>query len=141
MFRDERHSPSRLSRPGISSDLMRLDQWLWAVRVYKTRTLSVTAIRAGHVKLNGEPTKPAHEVRAGELVTAQTPSVLRALKVVAAPTARVSAKLVGQFAEDLTPPEQLQRRVEPGFSPPPRRPKGAGRPTKRDRRALDQLEL
>ena len=119
---------------------MRLDQWLWAVRVYKTRSLAAGAIKAAHVTVNGQPAKPAHAVRAGQMVVALAGEITRTLKVIGAPPSRVGAKLVPQFAEDLTPPEELQKKREPNFIPVILRPKGAGRPTKRERRELDDLE-
>jgi len=119
---------------------MRLDQWLWAVRIYKTRTLAGEAIRGGHVKIGGASTKPAHEVRSGEVITAGVNQMTRTLRVIGAPASRVGAKLVQQFAEDLTPPEEYARRREARLLPPGFRPKGAGRPTKRERRELDALE-
>ena len=119
---------------------MRLDQWLWAVRVYRTRPLAVAAIKGGHVKLNGLPTKPAREVNPGEIITAQTDSLLRTLRVIGSPSSRVGAKLVPQYAEDLTPPEELERAKARALIPVPTRPKGMGRPTKRDRRILDQMD-
>jgi len=120
---------------------MRLDLWLWAVRVYKTRPLAVEAIKGGHVKLNGQPTKPAREVHPGELITAQAGAIQRTLRVIGNPNARIGAPLVPQFAEDLTPPEEYQKAKESGLSALPIRPKGAGRPTKKERRNLDSLNL
>lgn len=118
---------------------MRIDQWLWAVRIYKTRTLAAAAIRGGHVRLDGAPVKPAREVRPGELVTARAGDLTRTLRVVGHPPSRIAARLVPQFAEDLTPPEEYQRRREAASQGAPVRPKGAGRPTKRERRALDDF--
>jgi len=118
---------------------MRLDQWLWAVRVLKTRTLAADGIKGGHVRINGEPCKPAREVRPGDTVVARVGIMTRTVRVIAAPPSRVSAKLVAQFAEDLTPPEEYARRPEPNFLPPMFRPQGAGRPTKRDRRSMERL--
>lgn len=120
---------------------MRLDQWLWAVRLYKTRTLAAEAIKAGHVKVNGDAAKPARELKAGDTVEALCGHVRRTLKALGAPESRVGAKLVPQFAEDLTPPEELNRAKDPVFVTPIFRPKGAGRPTKRERRQLDGLEF
>jgi ribosome-associated heat shock protein Hsp15 len=119
---------------------MRLDQWLWAVRVYKTRSLAAEAVKAAHVTVNGQPSKPAHTVRAGEMVVARVGILTRTLKVLAAPPSRVGAKLVPEFAEDLTPPEEYEKPREPNFLPAILRPKGAGRPTKRERRELEELE-
>ena len=118
---------------------MRLDQWLWNVRVYKTRTNATDAIKAAHVTVNGLPAKPAREVRAGEMIVAQVGDITRTVRVIAFPSSRVGAKLVPDFAEDLTPPEEYSKRREPNFIPPILRPKGAGRPTKRDRREIDGL--
>jgi ribosome-associated heat shock protein Hsp15 len=119
---------------------MRLDQWLWAVRVYKSRTLAAVATKGGRVKVNGEATKPSHVTKTGELVTARVDAMTRTLRVIAAPPSRVGAKLVPQFAEDLTPPEEIAKRHDPNYLPPAFRAKGAGRPTKRERRLLDGLE-
>ena len=116
---------------------MRLDQWLWAVRLYKSRSLAVEAIRSGRVLVNGAPTKPAHESKAGEVVEAQMPFITRTLKVLGIPPSRVAAKLVGAYAEELTPPAEFELARErarlPGMRPP-----GSGRPTKRERRELDE---
>ena len=116
---------------------MRLDQWLWAVRVFKTRSLAADAIKAGHVHVNGQPCKPSREARAGETVVAQVGILTRTVRVIAAPPSRMGAKLVAQFAEDLTPPEEYAKRPEPNLLPPMLRPKGTGRPTKRDRREIE----
>ena len=116
---------------------MRLDQWLWAVRVFKTRTLAVAAIKAGHAKVNGANTKPAHEARAGETVTVRIGVITRTLRVIGAPASRVAGKLVAEFAEDLTPPEEYDKQRVVRFLPGARA-RGAGRPTKRERRELDE---
>jgi len=119
---------------------MRLDQWLWAVRVFKSRSLAVEAIKGGLVKVNGARTKPAHEPRAGEMIVARVGIMTRTVRFLAAPKSRVGAKLVAEFAEDLTPPEEYAKRPEPYLTPPGLRPRGAGRPTKRERRLLDHLD-
>jgi len=119
---------------------MRLDQWLWAVRVYKSRSLAADAIKGGLVKVDGERSKPAHEPKAGELIVARVGIMTRTLRCIAAPKSRVAAKLVLDFAEDLTPIEEREKRPEPNLLPPGFRPRGSGRPTKRDRRALDEFE-
>jgi ribosome-associated heat shock protein Hsp15 len=119
---------------------MRLDQWLWAVRVYKSRSRAAEEIKAGHAKVNGERSKPAHEPKPGDLVTARVGIMTRTLRYLAAPKSRVAAKLVPDFAEDLTPPEERARRLQPNLLPPGFRPKGTGRPTKRERRALEDLD-
>ena len=117
---------------------MRLDQWLWAVRVFKTRALAVAGIKAGHANVNGENTKPAHEARAGEIVTVRIGVMTRTLRVIGAPPSRVAGKLVAQFAEELTPPEEYEKQRAAAFGVPGARARGAGRPTKRERRELDE---
>ena len=125
---------------------MRLDQWLWAVRVFKTRSLSADAIKAGRVQVQGQPRKPAHEVRQGELIVIRmvhgSEPWTRTLRVLGSPSSRTSAKLVAEFAEDLTPAEELAkwRAPAPNLLPPGFRAKGSGRPTKRDRREIDEME-
>ncbi len=117
---------------------MRLDQWLWAVRIYKTRTNAADAVKGGHVQINGQPCKPAREMKAGDLVVARAGEITRTLRFVAAPPSRVAAKLVAQFTEDLTPPEEYSKRREPNFIPIMLRDRGSGRPTKKERRELDE---
>jgi ribosome-associated heat shock protein Hsp15 len=116
---------------------MRLDQWLWAIRVYKSRSLAVAAIRSGHARVNEVPAKPAHTVRPGDRIAVKTETLLRTFKVLALPDSRVGAPLVRDYTEELTPPEEFARAKEAAllrrqFSPP-----GAGRPTKRARRSME----
>lgn len=121
---------------------MRLDVWLWSVRIYKTRTVAADAIKAGHVRIGGQSAKPSREVREGDLIEAEIVEMTRTVKVRGFPKSRVGAKLVAEFVEELTPPEEFEkRRREPNLLPPGFRPRGTGRPTKRDRRELDDLGL
>lgn len=116
---------------------MRLDQWLWTVRLYRTRTLAQAAIKAGHVTVDQQAVKPARELRTGETVAARTGDITRTYRVSGFPKSRIAAKLVPEFAQDLTPPEEFERvkakEAESAF-----RPQGLGRPTKRDRRQVDR---
>lgn len=91
---------------------MRVDQWLWSVRVYKTRTASKTALKAGRVSIDGQPVKPAREVRSGEIVAANFGGMTRTFRVVDTPPSRIGAKLVARYAEELTSEEQFQRARE-----------------------------
>lgn len=118
---------------------MRLDQWLWTVRLYRTRTLATVAIRNGWVTVNGDVVKPAREVQPGQQIQARTGDITRTYRVLGAPMTRVSAPLVAQFAEDLTPASELERRRAPAPPGVAIRPRGAGRPTKRERRTIDQV--
>ena len=117
----------------------RLDVWLWAVRVYRTRSAASEAIRGGYVRVGDAPSKPSHVVKPGEVISARVNQMVRTLKVLQCPASRVGAKLVAEYAEDLTPPEEYERRREANLLPPGFRPAGTGRPTKRDRRDLDDF--
>lgn len=117
----------------------RLDKWLWAVRLFKTRSLATDACRAGSVAVNDLPAKPARDVHVGETVTVKQGLVLRTLRVVGMPRSRVAAKLVPDFCADLTPPEEWEKAKDQRVQNLLEREKGSGRPTKRDRRALERL--
>ncbi len=119
---------------------MRLDQWLWAVRACKTRSLAVTELRAGRVRVNGNVVKPAHAVRPGEIVTVRIGILCRTLRVIDSPRSKVGAPQVALYAEDLTPEAEYTRAREESRLRATQRPTGAGRPTKRERRALDTFE-
>ena len=115
-------------------DATRVDKWLWAVRLCKTRSAATELCTAGHVKVNGAPAKPAHPVRVGDRVEAHHHGRERILEVVKIIEKRVSAPLAAECLVDHSPP------------PPPKewyttfaRDPGAGRPTKKDRRTLDRL--
>jgi ribosome-associated heat shock protein Hsp15 len=119
---------------------VRIDKWLWAVRLFKTRSLATVACRAGHVKFQGESVKPSHVVRIGQVFNARTGDLNRTVKVTGLLEKRVGAKLVDQYLEDLTPAAEYLRAAEDRKLPQaPKRPKGAGRPTKKERRQLEQL--
>jgi len=110
-----------------------------AVRLYKTRTLAADACRRGDVLVNGQTAKPSREVRIGETIRAKTGHITRTVCVGGLIEKRVSAPVAAQNAEDLTRPEEYARPREKDFSSGIVRPKGAGRPTKRDRRKLEEL--
>ncbi len=118
---------------------MRLDQWIWAVRLYRTRTLAADAVRSGHVRIDGKPAKPARPVKPGEVIAALTGSITRIYRVVGHPVTRVGAPEVSNYAEDITPAPPTRAPEDPSQPVPIRRPRGAGRPTKRERRILENL--
>jgi ribosome-associated heat shock protein Hsp15 len=124
-------------KPPVTS--VRLDKWLWAVRVYKTRALATAACRKGWVEIDGHAAKASHDVRRGETIVARTDVMTRTVKAVALLEQRVGAALVANYAEDLTPASEYAKRPEPSLGPPVFRPPGAGRPTKKERRALEQF--
>lgn len=117
----------------------RLDKWLWSVRVFKTRSLASDACRAGSVSVNEQVAKPARDVHPGETVTVRQGLILRTLRVVSVPHSRVGPKLVSNFCTDLTPQEEFEKARQNPVQQLLAREKGSGRPTKRDRRLLDQF--
>lgn len=119
-------------------DRVRLDKWLWAVRLYKSRSLAAAACEAGHVKINGARVRPSRAVHPGEIITAQTGRLNRTVKVLALLECRVGASLVPNYLEDLTPPEEFARAREAPSAPPVQYPRGWGRPTKKHRRQLGE---
>jgi ribosome-associated heat shock protein Hsp15 len=107
--------------------------------VFKTRALASEACHAGHVKIGGQRVKPSRAVHPGETITAQVGEIQRTVRVIALLDRRIGAALVPQYLEELTPVEELQRPRAPVVAPLFHRPKGSGRPTKRDRRLLEQM--
>jgi ribosome-associated heat shock protein Hsp15 len=113
----------------------RVDQWLWAVRIYKTRTEATEACRGGHVRVNGSPAKAATPVRTGDRVTARAHGRERVLEVLRVLDKRVGADVAAECLVDHTPAPA------PGEEAPFARDPAAGRPTKRERRQLDRFRL
>jgi len=117
-------------------DSLRIDKWLWAARVFKTRSLASDACDGGKVDINDQAAKPAKAVRPGDYIKVTLPQGRRrVLKVAGLDERRGGAAHARLLYEDLTPPEPPRAR----WAAPPVRPPGAGRPTKRERRALDRL--
>lgn len=120
-------------------DDTRLDKWLWSVRVFKTRAEAAAVCRNGRVQVNGLDAKPGRDVHIGETVTAKVGMVTRTLKVLGHPRARVAAKLLPEFAQDLTPAAEYERAKQAGIEHLLARERGRGRPTKKDRREMGRL--
>ena len=114
-------------------DNVRIDKWLWAARMYKTRSQATRACTAGHVTHNGQPAKAATKVQVGDRITCLTASALRILEVQALLDKRGPASVAQTLYEDHTPPEP------PKEEPAVFRDRGSGRPSKRDRRVLHKL--
>lgn len=117
----------------------RIDKWLWAVRLFKTRSRATDACRAGSVTVNDQPAKPARDVRPGEIVVVRQGLVRRTLRVLAVPPSRIGAGRVADYCEDRTPPGEFERARTQRVQQILAREKGSGRPTKRDRRLIDRL--
>ena len=130
--------PSRLSVPADAS-AARLDKWLWAIRLFKSRRLAADACRAGSVAINNLTAKPARDVRLGELVTVRQGLIVRTLRVLGVPRSRIGARQVADFCTDLTPAAEFEKARERRVEQMLEREKGSGRPTKRERRLLARL--
>jgi ribosome-associated heat shock protein Hsp15 len=113
----------------------RVDRWLWAVRLYKTRSDATAACRGGHVRINGAPAKPATTVRVGDRVEAHAHGRQRVLEVARIIDKRVGAAVSAECMVDHSPPPPTRDREAAAFT----RDTGAGRPTKRERRRLDRF--
>jgi len=118
---------------------VRIDKWLCAVRIYKTRTIATEECNKGRISIGGINVKPSRDVRVGDIIEIRKPPITYKLKVLQLAEKRMGAKLVPEFVEDLTPKEQfdvleMQRLVQWSG-----REKGTGRPTKKDRRDMDDF--
>ena len=120
-------------------DDCRLDKWLWAVRVFKTRADATATCRGNSVQVNGLDAKPGRDLHLGEIVTVRIGLVTRTLKVVGLPRSRVSAKQLPEFMADLTPAEEYEKAKQARLEHFLARERGRGRPTKKDRRSMAQL--
>ncbi len=130
--------PSSASRIGKQSGSVRVDKWLWAVRVFKTRTAASSACTSGRVKVNDEPAKPATKITVGDVVEARRGDHLIVYRAVSLIEKRVGAKLVADCVDDLSPPKPPKS--DPVLAPPGgARSRGEGRPTKKERRNIDRL--
>ena len=120
---------------------LRIDKWLWAVRLFKTRTIAVEACKKGRVSVNGVEAKPSRMIKVGDKIDVRKPPVTYSFNVLGLTANRVGAKLVPNFLEDITSPEQyeiLELKKISGFID---RAKGTGRPTKKDRRDMDDFSI
>ena len=118
---------------------VRIDKYLWSIRVYKTRTDATDACKGGKVRVNGADTKPSKPVKIGDTIVARKGAVTYTYKVIQLVDKRQGAKLVPNFAENLTPPEELAKLRAPVETFFLTRDSGAGRSTKKDRRQMESL--
>ena len=119
----------------------RLDKWLWAVRIYKTRTLAADACKNGRVTINGAQAKPSRTVKTGDEVGVRKSPVTYTFRVLQAIEKRVGAKVLPDIIENITPPEQYELLEMSKISGFVDRARGTGRPTKKDRRAIDGFSV
>lgn len=119
---------------------MRIDKYLWAIRMFKTRSIATDACKKGHVKINKVNAKPSKEVYVGEKLIVRKNQINYQLEVLDTPPNRVGAKLVDLYRKDTTPKEAFEHLDMLKYSKDYYRQKGAGRPSKKDRRDLDEYQ-
>lgn len=118
---------------------VRIDKWLWAVRIFKTRTVAAEACKKNRIHIQNVPVKPSRVVRAGDVIQVRKPPITYSFKVLELSDKRMGAKLVPQFMENVTTPDQyeiLELNKISGFID---RQRGTGRPTKKERRDIDEF--
>ena len=120
-------------------DEARIDKWLWAARIYKTRSMATAACKKGQISIGGAQVKPSRMVKAGETVDVRKPPVTYSFKILQTIEKRVGAKLIPEILENVTSAQQyeiLEMNKISGFI---NRARGTGRPTKKDRRSMDEF--
>lgn len=117
----------------------RIDKYLWAIRVFKTRSEATDACKGGKIKVNGADVKPSRLIKPGDMISARKGAITYTYKVLEPIEKRQGAKLVPQFAENMTPQSELDKLKSPVETFFLRRDRGAGRPTKKERRQMDSL--
>ena len=115
----------------------RIDKWLWAARIFKTRTLAADACKNGRVTIEGVNVKPSRMVKVGEIVSVRKPPITYSFLILKTIEQRVGAKLLSEIYENVTAPEQYELLEMTRISGFVDRARGTGRPTKKDRRSLD----
>lgn len=118
---------------------VRIDKYLWSIRVFKTRSEATDACKGGKVRVNGNDIKPSRDVKVGDVIVVRKGAVTYTYKVLALIDKRQGAALVSQYAENLTPEEELAKLKAPVETFFLKRDRGTGRPTKKDRRQMDAL--
>jgi ribosome-associated heat shock protein Hsp15 len=123
-----------------AAEKLRIDKYLWSIRIFKTRSLATEACKAGRVKLNGQNVKPSAIVKVGDTYAIQKGIERKVVKVTGLLERRVDAKTAAQFYEDQTPVEDTYAYKSSFHAPVLKRDRGTGRPTKKDRREIDDLK-
>ena len=117
---------------------IRVDKWLWAVRIFKTRNQATEACKKGRILIREQPVKPSRVLRINDIIQVKKPPVVYSYKVTGLLAKRLSARLVKDYIEDITPESELQKlKVKETFFIS--RDRGSGRPTKKERRIMDKL--
>ncbi|MBQ0007132.1 MAG: RNA-binding S4 domain-containing protein [bacterium] len=117
----------------------RIDKFLWEVRLFKTRSLAAEACKKGHITINGQQVKSSREVKPGEQFSLRKAPVTFSYEVLALPTGRIGAKLVPEYIRDITAPDMLELLEVLKIDQANNRARGTGRPTKKERRDLEEF--
>ena len=118
---------------------VRIDKWMWATRIFKSRTIAVEACKKGRVLMHNMPVKPSRNIKLGDIVQIRKQAILYSFEVVGLTERRVGAKLVSEYLKDVTPKEQLDILEAIKMTGFVNRSRGSGRPTKKERRDLDSF--
>ncbi len=116
---------------------MRIDKYLWCVRTFKTRNIATQSCKKGQVKIDGVNCKPSKDVYGGEVISVRKNQINYKIEILSIPESRIGAKLVHQFFNDITPKEEFEKLNLLKYSKDYNRKRGTGRPTKKDRRDID----
>jgi ribosome-associated heat shock protein Hsp15 len=122
-------------------ETVRIDKWLWTVRIYKTRSIATEACDKGHVLVDGVPVKPSRHVKQNDVIKVRKPPIYRSYKALGFPGGRVGAAEVVKYMVEVTPPEELKILEMQKDMQWITRERGTGRPTKKERRDLDEFFL
>ncbi len=119
---------------------MRIDKYLWCIRIFKTRSIATLACKKGQVKIDAKNIKPSKELYGDELILVRKNQINYQIKVLDLPTSRIGAKLVDIYRKDVTPLEEIEKTALLKFSKDHYRKRGTGRPTKKERRDIDNYQ-
>ncbi|TCI84841.1 RNA-binding S4 domain-containing protein [Tenacibaculum sp. M341] len=117
---------------------MRVDKYLWCIRLFKTRSIATNACKKGQVKIDDKNLKPSREIYGGEIIQVRKNQINYKIRVIDIPESRVGAKLVDLYRKDITPKEEFEKTELLKYSKDYYRKKGTGRPTKKDRRDIEE---
>jgi len=119
---------------------MRIDKYLWCIRIFKTRTLATSACKKGQIKIENSNIKPSKEIFGNEIIQVRKNQINYKIEVLDIPESRVGAKIVDLYRKDITPKEEFEKTQLLKYSKDYYRKKGIGRPTKKDRREIDDYQ-
>ncbi|MBP7506513.1 MAG: RNA-binding S4 domain-containing protein [Prolixibacteraceae bacterium] len=121
------------------SQTIRIDKWLWAVRIYKTRSIAIEECKKGRITIEGIEVKPSRDLKIGDVLEIKKPPITYVFKVIQLTDKRMGAKMVPEYLEDLTPKEQFKVLEMQKMMQWSERDRGTGRPTKKERRDIDSF--